>query len=184
MTPDFRAACRSAVGVALVTACLLAVPLVAMQLTDEVDWSLADFVVAGALLFGAGMTYKVVSARMGNGAYRAGVGVAVAAALALVWVNLAVGLIGSEDNPANLMYLGVLAVGIIGALLARLRPLGMARAMYATALALALVALTARIAFGYLWREPLEVLGVNGFFAALFVAAAWLFRRAARASPQ
>jgi hypothetical protein len=174
---------RSAIGVALATACLLLVPLAAMRLTDEVDWSGADFVVAGALLFAAGMTYKMVSARLGNTAYRAAVGIAVAAALLLVWANLAVGLIGSEENPANLMYLGVLAVAVIGALLARLRPQGMARAMLATALALVVVAVTALVAHGYLWRQPLEVLGVSGFFAALFVASAWLFRRAAQTAP-
>ena len=37
----------------------------------------------------------------GNSAYRAAVGVAIAAAFILVWMNLAVGIIGSEDNPAN-----------------------------------------------------------------------------------
>ena len=105
--------------VALVTGLLLLVPLVAMQFTDEVRWNLADFVVAGALLFGAGATYQLLAARTDNLAYRAAVGVAVGATLMLVWANLAVGLIGSEDNPANLMYLGVLAVGIIGALVAR-----------------------------------------------------------------
>ncbi len=51
-------------------------------------------------------------------AYRFAVGVALAAAFLLVWMNLAVGLIGSEDNPANLMYFGVLAVGFIGAIIA------------------------------------------------------------------
>src|SRR5688572_8042949 len=60
--------------------------------------------------------------------YRFAVGVALAAALFLVWMNLAVGLIGTEDNPANLLYGGVLAVGIIGAIIARFRPHGMARA--------------------------------------------------------
>jgi hypothetical protein len=54
-----------------------------------------------------------------NRAYRAAVGVAIAAAFILVWMNLAVGIIGSEDNPANLMYGGVLAIGIIGAVIAR-----------------------------------------------------------------
>ena len=53
----------------------------------------------------------------------------------LVWINLAVGIIGSEDNPANLMYGGVLAVGVAGAVAARFRPGGMARALAATALA-------------------------------------------------
>lgn len=167
---------RAAIGVAIATAGLLLVPLVAMQFTGEVAWTPTDFAVAGALLFSAGLAYKLIGT-MGNGAYRAALGIAVAAALALVWVNLAVGLIGSEDNPANLMYLGVLAVAIIGAVIARLRAKGMARAMFATACALGLVAMIALLALGWLWRAPLQVLGVNAFFAALFLASAWLFRR-------
>ena len=133
---------------ALVTACILLLPLVAMQFTDEVVWDLADFVVAGVLLFGAGLTYELVARRArkaGNTAYRAAVGVAVATALILVWMNLAVGIIGNEENPANLMYGGVLAVGIIGALIARFQPQGMARALFATALAQMLVAVIALI---------------------------------------
>ena len=46
---------RSAVRVALATAFILLLPLVAMQITDEVDWGLADFAVAGALLGGTGL---------------------------------------------------------------------------------------------------------------------------------
>jgi hypothetical protein len=88
-------------------------------------------------------TYELAARMTGNSAYRAAVGVAVAAAFILVWMNLAVGIIGTEDNPANLMYGGVLAVGIIGALIARFQPDGMARALFATALAQALVAVRA-----------------------------------------
>jgi hypothetical protein len=47
---------RSAIGVALVTAFILMLPLLAMQFTDEVVWDLTDFAVAGALLFSAGLT--------------------------------------------------------------------------------------------------------------------------------
>jgi hypothetical protein len=184
-TVAITTAYKSAVGVALATAFILLLPLLAMQFTDEVVWGLADFAVAGGLLFGAGLTYQLVARKAGNIAYRVAVGVAVAAALILVWMNLAVGLIGSEDNPANLMYVGVLAVGIIGALIARLRPHGMARAMFATALAQALVAVIALIArLGYPWSGPLEILVLNGFFVALFVGSARLFRRAARGRPE
>jgi hypothetical protein len=78
------------------------------------------------------------------------------------------------------MYFGVLAVGIIGTLIARFRPRGMARALFATALAqtsVAVIALSARL--GYPWSGPLELTVLNGFFVALFVGSAWLFRRAA-----
>src|SRR5919112_554087 len=102
-----------------IAALILLLPLVAMQFTDEVAWDETDFAVIGAMLFGACGTYELAARMTGNIAYRAGVGVAVVAAFILIWMNLAVGIIGSEDNPANLMYGGVLAVGILGALIAR-----------------------------------------------------------------
>jgi len=120
----------------------------------------------------------VTPRRADHTAYRAATGLAVATALILVWVNLAVGLIGTEDNPANLMYFGVIAVGAIGAIIARFQPDGMARALFATALAQALVPVIALI----IWKPQVpsveSVLGVNAFFVMLFVGSALLFRRA------
>lgn len=116
-------------------ALLLALPLVAMQFTKDVVWTLRDFVTFGAMLVGACGTYELAARVSGNRSYRAAAGVALATAFFLVWVNLAVGVIGNEGNPANLMYGGVLAIGIIGAILARSQPHGMARALEATALA-------------------------------------------------
>jgi hypothetical protein len=119
-----------------------------------------------------------------NIAYRSAIGVAIAAAFILVWLSLGVGIIGKDGDPANLMYFGVLAVGIIGALIARFQPRGMARALFATALAQTLVAVFALVAgLGYPWSGPQEILALNGFFVALFVGSAWLFRRAARGLP-
>lgn len=169
------------VGFAIATALILLVPLAAMQFTAEVRWTPLDFIVAGILLFGAGMTYVWVSSKGSNSAYRVAAGVAVASALLLVWVNLAVGLIGAEDNPANLMYLGVLVVGVVGAVSARFRPDGMARTLFAMALALTLVAVIALLGgLGLPESAPAEILGVNALFIGLFVSSALLFRRAAR----
>lgn len=163
---------KNIIRIALVTAFVLLLPLLAMQFTDEVVWDLADFAVAGVLLFGAGLMYELVARKAGNIAYRAAVSVAVAAALLLVWMNLAVGIIGNEENPANLMYIGVLAVGLIGAVIARFQPRGMARALVAMALAQMSVAVIAQIAgLGFTFI-------LNGFFAALWVGSALLFRRA------
>lgn len=166
-------------------ALILLLQLVAMQFTDEVKWSVADFVFAGVLLFGAGLTYELVARTTANIPYRFAAGVALAAALILVWLSLGVGIIGRDGDPANLMYFGVLAVGIIGALVARFRPLGMARALFATALAQTSVAVIALVAgLGYPWSGPLELSLLNGFFVALFVGSAWLFRRAAHVRPE
>jgi hypothetical protein len=171
---------RAAIGVVLATGLILLAPLLAMHFTDEVAWTLPDFVIAGALLLGAGLLFVLAARMAGNIAYRAAVGVAVATALLLVWTNLAVGLIGSEDEPANLMYLGVLAVGFIGAGIARLEPQGMARALFVTALAQALVAAIALVAgmHRYPGSSVAEIVNANAFFVALWVGSALLFRRA------
>ena len=180
-----RAGYPSTLGVVLAAGFVLLLPSLAMQITDEVIWDLADFAVAAALLVGTGLTYELAARNAGNIAYRAAVGVALAAALLLVWINLAAGIIGTEDNPANLMYIAVLTVGLMGAIIARLQPQGMARALFATALAQALVAAIALIAgWGLPWSGPAEILGLNGFFIALFAGSAWLFRRAARGRPE
>ncbi len=174
---------KNIIRMALVTGFILLIPLVAMQFTDEVDWSLGDFVVAGVLLFGSGLTYELVARKGGTIAYRAAVGVAIAAALLLIWINLAVGLIGSEDNPANMLYLGVLYIGLIGAIIARLKPRGMARVLFAMGLAQFLVPVIALIIWKPSFSEPPGVVGVfflNAFFAMLFVVSALLFLHAVR----
>ena len=158
---------------------VLLVPLIAMQFTDEVNWSVGDFVFAGALLIAVGAAFELAARKSRNFAYRAAVGVALAAGFLLIWFNGAVGIIGSEDNDANLMYFGVLAAGVVGALIARFRPNGMARALFVTAFAQALVALIAVIGgLGYPESGPFEILGLNGFFVAMFVVSGLLFRSA------
>ena len=177
-----RNAYRSIVGVALATVFILLIPLLA-----EWPWTLADFVFAGAMIFGTGITFVLVARQAVSTAYRAAVGIALAAAFILVWLTGAVGIIGSEDNNANAMYFGVLAVGIVGAIVARFRPHGMARALFATALAQALVSVIALIITLGSPGSPPGVLGVlilNGFFVGLFVGSAWLFREAARGGPE
>ena len=115
-------------------ALLLLLPLLAMQFSDEMKWDETDFIVLGAMLTAACGAYELGAWLSRNAAYRAAVGVAVAAAFLLIWLNLAVGIIGSEDNPANLMYAGVLAVALAGAIVARGESSGMARALTLTAL--------------------------------------------------
>jgi hypothetical protein len=159
----------------------LLLPLAAMQFTDEVVWDLADFAIFGAMLATACGTYELATRVTRNKAYRAAVGIALAAAFILVWLNLAVGIIGNEDNPANLMYGGVLALGLIGAAIVRFRARGMVLTLAAMAIAQTFVAAVALITgLGYPASPPLELLLLNGFFAALWLTSAWLMRKAAR----
>ena len=179
---------RLAARPALATALLLLVPLLAMQFTDEVVWTGFDFAVAGALLFGTGFLFELALKRASALAYRAAAGLALASALLLVWLNLAVGIIGSENNPANLLYLGVLAIAAIGAGVARLRPRGTARALFATAIAqlsVPVIALLSGMDGGAIHSDVPGVVGVfvlNAFFAVLFIASGLLFWRVAQAN--
>jgi hypothetical protein len=170
--------------IALAVALLLLIPWITMQFSAEVAWSPFDFAFAGALLFGAGLAFELIGRKAGTPTNRAALGVALAAAVLLVWVNLAVGIIGSEDNPANGLYIGVLATLILGALIARFRPQGMVRALYATALAQVVVSAIALA----IWKpeitsteallDVLKVGGVNMFFVVLWVGSGLLFQRA------
>ena len=123
-----------------VAALLLLLPLVAMQFTDEVDWDETDFIVMGGLIAAVGLGIEFLVRQSRSYAYRLGAGLALLTAFLTVWTNLAVGMIGSENNPFNLLFGGVLLLALCGAIVARFEPAGMARAMVATAIAQAAVA--------------------------------------------
>ena len=163
---------------ALGTGLILLIPLFGNLFVAGWNWPLPAFILAGTLLFGTGLTYELVAKKMNNKAYRFAVGLALGTGFILTWMNLAVGgILG--DHPANLMYPGVLLVGFIGAIIARLKPHGMSRALFAMAFAMALVPVIALIigtpAFA---NGVVAVFGLHAFFAILFVGSALLFRRA------
>lgn len=163
-------------------ALLLLAPLVAMQFNDDVDWTASDFAVAAVLVIGTGAALELAVRRGRSLAWRAAAVTALAATFLTIWINLAVGIIGSERNPANFMYAGVLAIALLGTLLARGRPRGMARAMAVTALAQAVPAFVVLIG-GPATTElvgPAQLLGLTGGFVGLWLVSAWLFWRAGR----
>lgn len=156
---------------------LLITPLVGMQFTDEVVWTLSDFIFAGILLFGSLGAYEAAVRLTGDGAYRAGAGLAIGTAFLMTWVN---GAVGITDSDADGLYLGVVALGVVGALVARFRPAGMAKAMFVAALATGSVGLIALLA-GLVpeYNSGIEILGITGFFVVLWGGSALLFREAA-----
>lgn len=172
-------------SIVLATMVILLTPWVAMQFTDEVVWGLGDFIIMGFLLFGTGLMYEFVSKQVGSARYRIAVGVGLFGMFLLIWINLAAGIIGSENNDANMMYFGVIAVGIIGAIIVRFQTEGMARVMFITALVQAFVPIIALIIWHPMSWGAAGVYGVlflNAFFVALFLGSAWLFRYAAKDS--
>ncbi|MBL0419282.1 hypothetical protein JI739_02875 [Ramlibacter sp. AW1] len=82
----------SLVRVAGTTGLLLLIPLVAMQFTREVSWSVGDFLAAGALLFSAGCGIVRVNRRFERRRHRVWASAAIVLALAVVWAELAVGI--------------------------------------------------------------------------------------------
>jgi hypothetical protein len=164
----------------IVVALILMIP-VAMQFTKEVQWN--EAVAYSVILLAAGGAYELWQwLKTCSRVYRLAFGVGLAGALLLGWVNGAVGIIGSEDNPANWMYGAVWAVGLIGSLMARFRPRGMAHMLFVAAAVQMLVPVFAL----FIWPAQASwsdagVIGVfvfNSLFALLFAVSGLLFRRA------
>src|SRR5262249_47134609 len=123
---------KSILRAALVTAGVLLIPLWGNTYVDGWSWHWYTFVFAGAFVFTATFTYQLVAKTMSNGAYRFAVGLAVATAFVLTWMNWVLTI---DVNPLNVMYLGVVVIGLVGAAIARLRASGMALALAGTAIA-------------------------------------------------
>ena len=82
-------------GIVLAVALILLIPFIAMQFTDEVNWTLLDFVVAGILLLGTGLLCELVMRKVNNGTKRIATIAVILAALFLIWAELAVGIFGT-----------------------------------------------------------------------------------------
>ena len=83
------------IGIVITVALLLLIPLIAMQFTDEVNWTLIDFVVAGFLLLATGLMSELVIRKVNNIKYRIAICIALLVVLLLVWAELAVGIFGT-----------------------------------------------------------------------------------------
>lgn len=86
---------RNIARVALVTVVILSIPLIAMQFTSDVDWNAFDFVIMGILIFGTGTAYELVTWKIRDPKHRLILAGLFAAALFLMWAELAVGIFGS-----------------------------------------------------------------------------------------
>ena len=154
-------------------AALLALPAVAMQFTGEVRWTPFDFAFAAALIGGAGLLLELAVRRSQSLAYRAASAFALVAAFLTVLANGAVGMIGSEDNSYNLLFLGVVALALAGTVAARFAPRPMALAMAAAAAA------QLGVSLGGFASDPRGAV-FSAAFAGLWILSAALFAKAGR----
>jgi hypothetical protein len=149
------------------------------------QWTGSDFLIMGIMLSVAGLLFEIGARMSTNTPYRVGLATAVGTGFLLTWMNLAVGIIGSENNPANELFFGVVLIGFIGALLSMFKANGMAIAALVTAVAQFLVPILALIIYQpeIPAGEGPGVVGVfilNTFFVGMWLVAARLFRNAAR----
>jgi peptidoglycan/LPS O-acetylase OafA/YrhL len=132
------------------------------------------------MFFGTGLAYALIAKKMGAWAYKAGVGLALAAGFVMGWANMVH--MSESENPAYLVYFGVIAAGGIGAWLARLEARGMARVLFAMAAALAVVTvIAAMLSSDAPPGLPRNVAVMHGVLVALFTASGLLFRHASLA---
>jgi len=166
-----------------IVAGLLIIPAIAMRFTKEVHWTASDFIFAGVVLIGSGAIAELAVRASGAWSYRFGAGLAVLATVLLLWINGAVGIIGSENHPANLLYLGVILAAFVGAVASQFRARGLSLSMASAALIQAAIGIVA-VLRGWgegseNWPRPVIVLSI--IFGLIWLASAALFRRAARA---
>jgi hypothetical protein len=163
---------------------LLLVPFVAMQFSDEVQWSLGDFLVLGSLLFAIGLSYELIARAAHNKTYKIAFMMALLTAFLLFMANTAVGIIGSEHQEANLLYALVLLVGLVGSLISKFRAGGMAKTLFAVTGIQLMVPVIAIIVWPpseISWSPSvLGVFLISAFFAFLFYLSGRLFKRSAR----
>ncbi len=170
---------------ALVVALILTIPLVLTIRDGGIEgvgwnWTLFDFVLMGAVMFGIGLAYEFVARRSEKIVYRVAFGVGLAGAFFLFWVNGAVGIIG--EGPVNMLYGAVFIIGLLGSLMARFKPEGMSRTLFAAALTQMLIPVIVLL----IWPPPviswspgvLGVFGLNAAFTTVWIVSAMLFRRA------
>lgn len=95
MNKSVSIAPRIIIRLVIVTGVLLLVPLVAMRLSDNVHWTAFDFVAAAVVLLAAGLACELTLAYVRSTKRRVIALATILALLALVWVELAVGLFGT-----------------------------------------------------------------------------------------
>lgn len=123
------------------------------------------------------MAYALIARKMNAWAYKAAVGLSLVAGFVLGWSAMVH--MSETENPVNMVYFGVLAVGAVGAGLARLEARGMARALFAMAAALAVAWVITQVLLPDTPAGPVWDIGVrHAGFVVIFAAAGLLFRQA------
>lgn len=168
----------------IVTALILILPLIGINTVEGWNWTGSDFVGAGVLLFIPALAFELLIRKSGSLLYKLGAALAVLTIFLIVWVNLAVGIIGDEDNPSNVLYFFAVITAISGWFVAGTDARRIARAMFATAAVLVLIPLLiitgAPNAVLAESSGMVRYLALSSFFVLMFVGSALMFRKSVR----
>ncbi|UVI39380.1 hypothetical protein [Qipengyuania spongiae] len=151
---------------------LLCLPAIAMRFTGEVDWTASDFVFAAVLLSALGIGAEI-AVRVGrNAPHCAGIAIGALGSFLTVWINAAVGMLGSENEATNLAFIALVGIAVAASFTVWFRP----GPMRLIAAALAVWQFGVGIAAG-VWTMPGHAVewGVLAFFAAIWSASAACF---------
>lgn len=150
---------------------LLALPAITMQFSDTVAWGPEDFAIFAVLLGIVCLTVELAARTSNHFSYLAGVSLAAVGGLMLVFINLAVGVIGEPDNLRNLAFFAIPLLGFLGALVGHFRPMSLIRVL--------VVMTVIQISAAFL--APAEMMHVmipfTGAFVGLWLLSAFLIRR-------
>ena len=86
---------KSQKNILIVVAILLSIPLIAMQFTDEVSWTILDFVVIGILLLSIGFICELTLRKVNKIKHRIAICITILVVFLLIWAELAVGIFGT-----------------------------------------------------------------------------------------
>lgn len=142
-----------------------------------------DVILVSTLFSGIAVAYKLLSRKKEKKTYRFAALLALATAFFVTWANLAVGVIGNEDNPINLLFFLVLVIGVIGASLSHFKPRGMSDTLIAMGSVQLLIPFIALIINRPNIDTADDLRGVafiiifNSIFSLLFAISALLFKR-------
>ncbi|RLD28886.1 MAG: hypothetical protein DRI75_05270 [Bacteroidetes bacterium] len=83
------------IAIVLTVAVILLIPFIAMQFTNEVDWTRSDFVIAGGILLGIGLLIDLVLRKLSTSKYKVPIIIAIVILFLLIWAELGVGIFGT-----------------------------------------------------------------------------------------
>lgn len=166
----------------LITLGILVLPLIGELTVESWNWGPSGFLFMGVLLFVTFLMIELLAKQSSNTLYKIAVALTTLTTFGIIYVNLAVGIIGDGNN-TSAMYFLVVPVGFLGLAVSRLKAKGLSVTAFCMAAVVLLVPTVALLLKDpYIQEEPgpLKVFILSGIIAASYIVAGLLFRRADR----